>query len=518
MLVLTAWLGAYGLWDPDEGRHAAIARELYAATSWRGWIIPSHNFADYHDKPILYYWLTSLAYRMVGMTEVGARLVSALSALATLGAVFAWTAAVADRRIATRAVVVLVTSVGFVCLGRYGSLDMLLTCWITLGLVAMERYTADPRRRVLLAAAGAAAGLGMLTKGLVAPLFIASVPIVHAYVVGRRLPPMRAWGLGIAAFLLVAAPWYVAADLFDPSYLREFFLEHHLARFTSSGLAFHGAPWWYYGPALGLMLFPWSALLPAALVATVRDRHPAVRYCLCWAGLIVGFFSCSNGKLATYILPALPPLAIITAHAIDGLAGATTATRRLACAGLVVLVVAVVVAGPAAMHIDHAPWDRLVAASARYLLVFPIAAAILLAVWKWRGLVAATNAAAACTVAIVLVFYAHAAPLVSAVTSEQRLAGIIAAHAEAPIVGYGVTPASLMFYVGRPVVRLNRPRALRQLLEEQPFTWIVTSARHVDEIARTAPVYPWVTNGRHVLYATAPSSAVALADSHPAGP
>ena len=513
MLVLTAWLGAYGLWDPDEGRHAAIARELYAATTWRGWIIPSHNFADYHDKPILYYWLTSLAYRAVGTSEVGARLVSVLSALATLGAVFTWTATVADTRIAARAVLVLVTSVGFVCLGRYGSLDMLLTCWVTLGLVAVERYTADPRRRVFLAAAGAAAGLGMLTKGLVAPLFIASVPMLHAYVAGRRLPPARAWGLGLATFLLVATPWYVAADLFDPGYLREFFLQHHLARFTSSGVAFHGAPWWYYLPALALLLFPWSVLIPAAFVATRSRREPALRYCFCWAGLILVFFSCSRGKLATYILPALPPLAIVLAYAIDGFASTTAATRRLACAGLFVLAVVVAVAGPAAMHIDHVPWDRLVAASADYLIVFPVAVAILLAVWWRRGIVAATDAVAACTVGIVLVFYAHAAPLVSQVTSEQRLAGIITAHAEAPIVSYGVTPASLMFYVGRPVVRLNRARALRQLLEVQPFAWIVTSPRHVEEIARATPVYPWVTSGRHVLYATAPSGAVALADT-----
>ena len=86
---------------------------------------------------------------------------------------------------------------------------------------------------------------------------------------------------------------------------------------------------------------------------------------------------------------------------------------------------------------------------------------------------------------------------------------MITAHAEAPIVSYAVTPASLMFYVGRPVVRLDRPRALRQLLAEQPFAWIVTSPRHVDAIARTVPVYPWVTTGRRVLYATAPASAVA---------
>jgi hypothetical protein len=99
----------------------------------------------------------------------------------------------------------------------------------------------------------------------------------------------------------------------------------------------------------------------------------------------------------------------------------------------------------------------------------------------------------------------------SQITSARRIADVITAHADAPIVSYGVTPASLMFYVGRPVLRRDRPRALRRLLDEQPFAWIVTSPRHVDAIARTVPVYPWMTSGRRVLYATAPASTLASA-------
>jgi len=52
--VVLAGLGAYGLWDPDEGRHAAIARAVYGSSTWRGLVVPTHNFAAYHDKPILY--------------------------------------------------------------------------------------------------------------------------------------------------------------------------------------------------------------------------------------------------------------------------------------------------------------------------------------------------------------------------------------------------------------------------------------------------------------------------------
>ena len=131
---ILGWLGHYALWDPDEGRHAAIARELFFARTWQGWII-----TPYHDKPILYYWLTSLAYAGVGVDEVGARLVSALAAIATLVALHRWMALRWDGRTARLGVVVLASTAGFVGLGRYGSLDMLLACVLSVGLFAAAK-------------------------------------------------------------------------------------------------------------------------------------------------------------------------------------------------------------------------------------------------------------------------------------------------------------------------------------------------------------------------------------------
>jgi hypothetical protein len=181
----------------------------------------------------------------------------------------------------------------------------------------------------------------------------------------------------------------------------------------------------------------------------------------------------------------------------------------LAAIGLTTLLVALALAAPVVLQLDRAPWDALVAAGTRYLLLFPAAATVIALAWWRRGLAGATRAIATCTAVGSVVFYAGGAPLVSRVTSERGIADVITAHGEAPIVSYAVTPASLMFYVGRPVVRLDRPRALRELLAEQPFAWIVTTPRHVDAIGRAVPVYPWLTTGRRVLYATHPAGTVA---------
>lgn len=507
VVVFTAGLGGYGLWDPDEGRHSAIARELFSATTWQGWIVPSQNFAPYYDKPILYYWLTSLAYAVVGLNEWGARLVSALAALTTLGAVFAWTTTLWDARLGRRAVLVLASSAGFIALGRYGNLDMLLTCWITLGVIAAERAMARPAHSILAVAAGAAAGLGMLTKGLVAPLLITGVGFVQAWLVDRRTPPLRTLALAALAFTVVATPWYVAAGAVDPAYLREFFVVHHLRRFTVARAAFHSSPWWYYAPALVVMFFPWSLLLPAAVGATASRRDPGLLRCWAWAATVIVFFSLSRGKLATYILPALPPLAIVTAHAIDGLA--TTPRRglqRLAAGGVVgfALALALAAAVPLVLRVDRDPWPGIVSRALPYLVLIPIAAIAILTTLRRRGIAWAWVAVSASVMTIVVTFYTCIAPGLNTAVGARTIAEVIATRPSAPIVSYGVKPASLMFYVGRPILPVNGADRIREIRAQQPFTWIVTTRRHVEELGRTLPIYPWVPAGRQVLYATAP--------------
>ncbi len=507
-VVLFVGLGAYGLWDPDEGRHASIARSVYDANTWRGWIVPAHNFEDYHDKPILYYWLTAAAFGALGANELAARMVPALAALGTLLAVYLWTATVWNASTARRAVLVLLTCVGFLALGRYGNLDMLFTCWLTLGIVAAERYTARPERTGLLVLAAVAAGLGMLTKGLAAPLFVVGIPLLHAWLVGRPLPRPRAWAYAAAVFLVVVSPWLVATWVVDPAYIRDFVLVHHIKRFTAEGTTFHAGPWWYYGPALVLMAFPWSLLLPPALASAVARRDAGLVLCACWAGIIVGFFSLSHGKLATYILPALPPLAILTARTLDDVA-ATPWRRRLTAVGLALLALTLLAVWPVTMRMDAAQWVIVVAAAQPYVALFPTFALLLAACW-WRwGMGAAVRLIAPAVILLAVPFYTSVAPAVSLIVSEQSIAAAVSAHPEAPIVGYQVTPASLMFYVDRPIARVSRTQELLRALEGRPFAWIVTSPRHVHELARIVTVYPWIATGRHVLYATAPTSAVA---------
>jgi hypothetical protein len=135
-----------------------------------------------------------------------------------------------------------------------------------------------------------------------------------------------------------------------------------------------------------------------------------------------------------------------------------------------------------------------------------------LTAWWWRrGISVATSLIGPLALLVGFVFYMEVAPAISRVASEKNIARVISQRVDAPIVSFDVTPASLMFYVERPILRVSRVGPLRRALAEQPFTWIVTSPQHVADLTEVATVYPWVTTGRHVLYATAPPAAMASA-------
>jgi 4-amino-4-deoxy-L-arabinose transferase-like glycosyltransferase len=110
-IALLFWnLGAYPFWEPDEARHALIARGVAWGAKVRDWIVPSLDGRPYHDKPILFYWLVALAYRVAGTTELAARSVSAIAALATAMVVQRWGSAAWGRGAGVAAAIVVLTT------------------------------------------------------------------------------------------------------------------------------------------------------------------------------------------------------------------------------------------------------------------------------------------------------------------------------------------------------------------------------------------------------------------------
>jgi 4-amino-4-deoxy-L-arabinose transferase-like glycosyltransferase len=204
--------------------------------------------------------------------------------------------------------------------GRAASMDMLLAATATLavGLAGLRVLgLAGPRAAV---AAAAAAGLATLAKG---PLgLLLPILVLGGYALlsrrGRFLRELLA-PRAIAAFIVVAAPWY-AAILLDQGrrFVDVFILDHNVQRFTST-IHNHPGPFWFYVPVLLAGLFPWTGLAVPALVRVAPRTSPADLFLLSWLGLPLAFFSLAGAKLPGYVLPCVPPLAILMGRAADRL-------------------------------------------------------------------------------------------------------------------------------------------------------------------------------------------------------
>ncbi|CZT29010.1 lipid IV(A) 4-amino-4-deoxy-L-arabinosyltransferase [Pseudomonas cerasi] len=309
-------LGFHGLWIPDETRYAQISQEMLHSGNW---VVPHFMGLRYFEKPVAGYWLIALGQQVFGENLFGVRIVSALASglsvlLAYLLAGKIWN----DSR-KQFASALLFMSFGFVAgQAGYANLDPQFTFWTNVTLLAFW-YAVHSVGRARLAAwavVGVACGMGFMTKGFLA--WALPVIITLPYMLcQRRLAELLRFGpLAVLIAVTVCLPWALAIHQQAPDYWRYFFWHEHIRRFAGDN-AQHAQPWWFYVPLLVAACVPWALLLPVTLKQAWQQKsRPDIAFLLLWLLLPLAFLSLSKGKLPTYILPCLLPLALLMANAL----------------------------------------------------------------------------------------------------------------------------------------------------------------------------------------------------------
>jgi 4-amino-4-deoxy-L-arabinose transferase-like glycosyltransferase len=312
------FLGRYPLLEPDEGRYSEIPREMLERGDF---ITPLLNYVKYFEKPPLLYWLNSLSFSIFGQNEFAARFPCALAGLLTVLFTYWLGRKLFDRRTGLYAAVIIGSCLGFAPQARINLTDMPLTFCLTLALGSfILAVRSEGRAKALYYYLSyAAAALAVLAKGLVGILFPGA--IIFLFLLLRKrwniLKEMRLL-TGISLFLLLTAPWFVLVSVKNPEFARFFFIHEHFERFLTK---VHGRfkPFWYFLPILAGVMFPWILFVPSALRDAWKKRREEygepLTYLAIWAIFIFLFFSKSNSKLIPYILPVVPPLALMTAAA-----------------------------------------------------------------------------------------------------------------------------------------------------------------------------------------------------------
>ena len=129
--ILLLNLGGAALFEPDEGRNAEIAREILLL---KDWVTPHYDFIPRLDKPMLFFGLVALSYKLFGISEWAARLPSALAALACLCITYRFASSLFGRRAGLWSALILLSSMEFFAMSRAVLMDMTLTCFVSLAL------------------------------------------------------------------------------------------------------------------------------------------------------------------------------------------------------------------------------------------------------------------------------------------------------------------------------------------------------------------------------------------------
>ncbi len=489
LLTFVVGLGRQAITDGDEAYYAEAAREMVESGDW---LTPHFNYQDRWQKPILYYWVTAAAFTVTGSTEWSARAFAGFSGVALALLTYLIGRRMFASDVAWIGGAIVATCYGYFALARLALPDLPLALFTTLGIALWLE------RRPMLA--GLATALGVLDKGPVALVIPALVLLPLAYR-ERRWPESdapapvslapRDLAVAFAAFLLVATPWYAGMVLeHGTAYLQSFFIGDNLERFATDRFNAPRAVW-FYVPILMGGVFPWTAyllVLPWRRMAAVVRRRTVPTWSewrlLTWAAVPFLFFTVSVGKQPRYILPLLPPLALLLAssistHITEARSGQTARTRALRIAtyltAALYAVAAVLLVRAQPIFITALPGLTIGGSVALG------ACATWLAWTAWNGAWSQVPTRMAVTAAIVLLvmqFGALAGRRPEAVETVAAALRAERATGERVLV-YRTLVRNLVFYSGTPVVEVFNDRQALDLLASQERLLIVGRAEDV---------------------------------------
>lgn len=306
LLLYLMLLGNVPLLDPDEPVYGETAKEMLAT----GDFLSPRIYGDFwYDKPPLFYWLEAASFSLFGVSTLSARLPSALLGAACVVYLYRSARKIFSENTAFLGAFIFASMLETSVLARSAVTDMTLTFALTVAMMSFleKKYVT----------AYVACGLALLAKGPIGFGFPALIVglwlLAQKKFTWRPIMALR-WTWGIPLACAVGLPWYLyMAHVHGADFINTFLGYHNLVRFAEPEHVGKDH-WWLYLVVLAAGCFPWSGAAAGMLSRFgAWRRDPARLYLFVWAGFIFIFFSLSSTQLFSYIFPALPPLALLSA-------------------------------------------------------------------------------------------------------------------------------------------------------------------------------------------------------------
>ena len=339
VLLLSAITASWAISEAGMENHecyvSITAREMLQSGDW---VVPTCNGAPRLQKTPLPYWLVAVLTKITGQAdEFTARMPSAVFAVLSVGAILYFVNQWLTFRTAVMSALVWATSLGYIKYAHIARPEMTLTFFVMLCFLSFySAITAKNRKRQVayMVIFWTSFGLGNLAKGP-APIPLVLVPLffyVATFRQWKKLPKLLPV-IGVIIFLAITLPWPLAIGHrvnWDLVVWKEHFFDRFFGKFASGNY-----PFYFYIPFIFLFIAPWLAFVPAALVSPFYKiwgkKQKTMLFLWLWFVADLVFLTISGGKRKHYVIPAIPPLAILIGIIMEDMAFVRMAfTQKLA--------------------------------------------------------------------------------------------------------------------------------------------------------------------------------------------
>lgn len=315
------------LYHTDEQYYIQSCRNMVDSGDW---LTPVLNEKMRFAKPVLFYWLASISFKIFGVSLASARLVSALLGSLGLWAVYRMGTTLFGPLAGLYSVFILASSFLYFLSARLAYTDMALSFFITLSLYFFSRLVRPED--------GGMEKGGQEKNGTRDILFIY---LFMGLATATKGPPgFMVPGLIIAAFLLITRDRKTATCFLHPPGILLFlglslfwpllmawmhggaFVNHLLHAEGVDRVLHTEKPSLYFVFAILRYFAPWSFfLVAAAFLAFGKEERPLLkttgkRALFLWIYVAVPLvlFTFLRTRHSRYMLPAFPALAILAGH------------------------------------------------------------------------------------------------------------------------------------------------------------------------------------------------------------
>lgn len=316
-------LWAYALMDVDESRYVTMAKDMFNSKDFLTLYLNGQYF---FEKPPLFFWFECLSFGLFGkINEFTARFPVALS-----GTLCAYLTYFVGRKIVSRtygvvSALMLATSLEFLILAKFAILDIgVAVCvWFSLCFGMLTNFCEEKNKKYFWWLFYIFSGFAVMAKGI--PGFI--VPFGSMFfiaIVSKKFKEIfkpQYFLVGFALFFLITLPWHIIMlKMHDPLFFDEYIIKHHIARFFGEDTLGRKQPFYFYFVTILWGFFPWIVSTLAVFGRKILKKDynldlTNTRKFLLYNGIIAVFillfFSASDTKLITYILPIYPALACL---------------------------------------------------------------------------------------------------------------------------------------------------------------------------------------------------------------